>query len=360
MSPAERLAALRLIRSEGVGPARFRRLLDRFGSAVKALAALPDLAGSEGRSICTAALAEAEMAAAEAVASRHVFLGEADYPPLLAQLPDAPPVLLACGDLALARRPTLGIVGARNASAAGRQMATTLAQALGEAGWVIVSGMARGIDAAAHAGAMDTGTIACVAGGTDVFYPPENAALQERVLEAGLVLSEMPPGTQPQARHFPRRNRLIAGLAEGLLVIEAAQASGSLITARIAGEAGREVMAVPGHPADPRARGGNGLIKAGATLVEDAGDVIAALRPFALAAAGVREPGPAAPEPDSLDESPEDARARVEALLSPAPVAVDLLVRESGLAPGLVAGLLIDLELEGRLVRHSGGRVASA
>ncbi|MFQ3595923.1 MAG: DNA-processing protein DprA [Sphingomonadaceae bacterium] len=357
LSHAERLARLRLIRTEGIGPASFRRLLERFGSAEQAAAALPDLAGRTG-AIFPQAEAEEEMARAETVAAAHVFLGEADYPPLLAQLPDAPPVLLASGDLALARRPVLGIVGARNASAAGRQLAAAMAEALGAEGWVIVSGMARGIDAAAHQAALATGTIACVAGGTDIFYPPENAALQERVLESGLVLSEMPPGTQPQARHFPRRNRLIAGIAEGLLVIEAAQGSGSLITARLAGEAGREVMAVPGHPADPRARGGNGLIKSGATLVEDPVDVLAALRPFALAGDGVAEPAQAIVEAE--DETPQDARAIIEALLSPAPVAVDLLVRESGLPAGAVAAILLELELAGRLVRHSGGRVASA
>lgn len=365
-APEERLARLRLARTEGVGPVSFRRLVDRFGSGVRAAAALPDLWRREGRALAPAALAEDEMAAAERAGARHVFAGEPDFPPLLAELADAPPVLLVRGKLALARGALVGIVGARNASAAGRTLAARLAADLGAAGFVIVSGMARGIDAAAHEAAVATGTIACLAGGPDVAYPPENAALQEAVAEAGLLVSEMPPGTEPQARHFPRRNRLIAGLAEGLVVIEAALGSGSLITARLAGEAGREVMAVPGHPLDPRARGGNGLLKAGATLVEEAADVLAALRPFALAGAGVGEaPAQQGTEPaegpdHEPDLAPDDAAARIAALLSPVPVAVDALVRASGLPAAEVAAILTELELGGRLVRHSGGRVASA
>lgn len=363
---AERLARLRLVRTEGIGPVGFRRLLERFGSGARAVAALPDLWRREGRALAPEALAEDELARAERLGIRHVFAGEADYPPLLAELADAPPLLLLRGNPALARGAVVGIVGARNASAAGRTLAARLAADLGAAGFVIVSGLARGIDAAAHEAALSSGTIACVAGGPDVAYPPENAALQEAVAETGLIVAEMPPGTEPQARHFPRRNRLIAGLAEGLVVIEAALGSGSLITARLAGEAGREVMAVPGHPLDPRARGGNGLIKAGATLVEEAADVLAALRPFAVEAAGVGE-APAraatrAPElaPEAADTTPEDAAERVVALLSPVPVPVDSLVRASGLPAAQVAAILTDLELAGGLVRHSGGRVAAA
>ncbi len=372
LPPAERRALLRLARTDGVGPVSFRRLLDRFGSGARAAAALPDLWRREGRDLAPEALAEDELAAAERLGIRHVFAGEADYPPQLAALVDAPPVLLLRGNVALARGALVGIVGARNASAAGRALAGRIAADLGAAGFVIVSGLARGIDAAAHEAALATGTVACVAGGPDVAYPPENAALQQAVAETGLIVSEMPPGTEPQARHFPRRNRLIAGLAEGLVVIEAALGSGSLITARLAGEAGREVMAVPGHPLDPRARGGNGLIKAGATLVEDAADIVAALRPFAVTAEGVGEPAapplpdaaadPAAdPAADTLsgaDATPEDAAERVTALLSPVPVPVDALVRASGLPAAQVAAILTDLELAGALVRHSGGRVA--
>ena len=360
--PAERLARLRLARTEGVGPVSFRRLLDRFGSGERAAAELPDLWRREGRALAPEALAEDEMAAADALGARHVFAGEADYPPLLAELADCPPVLLVRGSPALARGALVGIVGARNASAAGRTLAARLAADLGAAGFVVVSGMARGIDAAAHEGALATGTIACVAGGPDVAYPSENAALQEAIAETGLIVSEMPPGTAPQARHFPRRNRLIAGLVEGLVVIEAALGSGSLITARLAGEAGRDVMAVPGHPLDPRARGGNGLIRSGATLVEDATDVLATLRPFAVAGAGVREPvaTPVAAPADDADTTPEDAAERVAALLSPVPVAVDSIVRASGLPAARVAAILTELELAGSLVRHSGGRVAAA
>jgi DNA processing protein len=354
MTAAERMARLRLIRTEGVGPVTFRRLVERFGSAAAAVDALPDLPNL-GTPVSLEA-ARAEFEAAGAVGAEHVFLGEPAYPPLLAELADPPPMLLMRGDPGLAAGETVAIVGARNASAAGRALARRLAEDLGEAGFVVVSGMARGIDAAAHEGALATGTIACVAGGPDVGYPPENAGLQEGVGARGLIVAELPPGTEPQARHFPRRNRLIAGIARGVVVIEAAFGSGSLITARLAGEAGREVMAVPGHPADPRARGGNGLLKAGATLVEDAADVIAALRPFALPA-----PKPMVvrdrPEPD---ETPADARARIEQLLSPVPVPVEELVRQSGLAASAVTAQLTDLELEGRLVRHSGGRVAAA
>lgn len=357
---SERLARLRLIRTEGIGPVGFGRLVARFGSAAAALAALPDLGGHAGQPIrpCARDIAEAELLAADAVSATHVFLGEAGYPPRLAELADPPPVLLAVGDLSLGAKPCVGIVGARNASAAGQLMARTLAEGLGAAGYVVVSGMARGIDAAAHAATLDSGTIGCIAGGPDIAYPPENRNLQEAVAGKGLLLTEMPPGTEPMARHFPRRNRLIAGVAEAVIVIEAASGSGSLITARIAGEAGREVMAVPGSPLDPRARGGNGLLKAGATLIEDVADALAALRPFAVPSpsrAAVRAASPAVP-----DHAPAEAAGQLLSLLSPAPVAVDELVRLSGLAPAEVAALLTDFELEGRVVRHAGGRVSAA
>lgn len=356
LPPAERVARLRLARTEGVGAATFRRLIERFGSARNALAALPNLSGRP-LDPPGAEVAEAELAAAEAAGARHLFLGEADYPARLAELADPPPLLVMRGDPALARRPAVAIVGARNASAAGRALARELAAGLAGEGFVIVSGMARGIDTAAHQGALAGGTIACVAGGVDVAYPEENAALQAEVAARGWIVSELPPGTQPQARHFPRRNRLIAGLAEGVVVIEAAQGSGSLITARLAAEAGREVMAAPGHPRDPRARGGNALLKAGATLVEEVADVVAALSPFALAP-------PAAPPrravPSASHATPADGRERLAGLLSPVPVAVEEIVRASGLEAAEVTALLIEFELEGRLVRHAGGRVAAA
>ena len=357
LSDAERLARLRLVRTEGVGAVTFRRLLERFGSAGNALAALPDL-GGRPLAPPDRQEARAEMERASAAGARHLFLGEADYPARLAALADPPPLLVVRGNLALAARPALAIVGARNASAAGRSLARELAEGLAAEGFVIVSGMARGIDAAAHRGALKGGTIACLAGGIDVAYPPENADLQQEVAAQGLLVSELPPGTEPQARHFPRRNRLIAGLAEGVLVIEAAPGSGSLITARLAAEAGREVLAVPGHPHDPRARGGNGLLKAGATLVEEVADVVAALRPFALAPAPA--PTPRRPVPPVPAETPGDGRERVAGLLSPVPVPVEEIVRLSGLGAGEVAALLTEFELEGRLVRHAGGRVAAA
>ncbi len=353
---AERIARLRLARTDGVGSVSYGQLLKRFGTAEAAVEALQGM----GRPLAAEGIAERELAAAGAVGARHVLLGEPDYPPLLAELADPPPVLVAAGDPELAARPVVAMVGARNASAAGRGLAFEMAEALGAAGWVVASGMARGIDAEAHRGALSTGTIGCVAGGVDVAYPPENAELQAMVAARGLLLSEMPPGTEPQARHFPRRNRLIAGVSRGVVVIEAAHGSGSLITARIAGEAGREVMAVPGHPRDPRSTGGNGLIRQGATLVEQVADVLAVLNPFAVIerqvppsrrAASVR-PLRAAPAPavagqgDLID------------LLSVSGVALDEVVRASGLPVAAVQAMLSDLEIEGQIVRLAGGRVA--
>lgn len=354
LPPAERLARLRLARTDGVGAVSFGQLLARNGSARAAIA-------EPTRNWLPAAEAEAEFAAAAAAGARHVFLGEGDYPPLLAELADPPPLLLIAGDAALAARPVVALVGARNASAAGRALAFELAQALGEAGWVVASGLARGIDAQAHRGALPTGTIGCVAGGIDVAYPSENAALQDDISATGLLLSELPPGTEPQARHFPRRNRLIAGVARGLVVIEAAAGSGSLITARIAGEAGREVMAVPGHPKDPRSSGGNNLIRQGATLVESAADVLAALSPFAVVARADR-PAPRRAAPVRAPRSPEPRAHRPEGglleLLSVSGVAVDEVVRASGLPASAVQAALADMEIEGQVVRLAGGRVA--
>jgi DNA processing protein len=361
-SAAERLARIRLARTDGIGPVGFGQLLRRFGSGTAAVEALAGM----GKPLAPEGVAAAEVEALGALGGRHLLLGEPGYPLLLAELADPPPLLLALGDPTLAARPVVAIVGARNASAAGRGLARELAEGLGAAGWVVASGLARGIDAEAHHGALETGTIGCVAGGPDIAYPPEHAALQAEIGARGLLLSEMPPGTEPQARHFPRRNRLIAGVARGLVVIEAARGSGSLITARIAAEAGREVMAVPGHPRDPRSGGGNGLIRDGAVLVETAGDVLAALKPFALdrlapaprAAAPRQAPpvraartrGEVAPPPD----------AALWDLLTPSGVALDELVRASGRPVAEVQALLADLEIEGRVVRMAGGRVARA
>jgi DNA processing protein len=356
LSAAERVARLRLARSEGVGAVSYGQLLRRHGSGDAALEALQALR----KPVADDAAARAEMARAEALGGRHILLGESDYPPLLAELVDPPPVLLALGDPALAARPVVAMVGARNASAAGRGLAQAMAEALGAAGWVVASGLARGIDAAAHGGALRTGTIGCVAGGIDVAYPPENAALQASIGEMGLLLSELPPGTEPQARHFPRRNRLIAGVARGVVVIEAAPGSGSLITARIAGEAGREVMAVPGHPLDPRSRGGNGLIRDGGILVEDAGDVLAALAPFAPVLRPVAAPRQARTTRPAQAPQPLAEPGGLLELLSVSGVQVDEVVRASGLSAAAVQAQLADLEIEGRVVRLAGGRVARA
>jgi DNA processing protein len=365
VTPADAVDRLRLIRTDSIGPITYRQLMARFGNAGAALAALPDLARRGGRklSIAGAGMAEAELEALAKAGAVPLFIGTPAYPALLAGLESAPPVLAARGDLGLLERPAVAIVGARNASAAGVRFARALASDLAAAELVVVSGLARGIDAAAHQGAMAGGTIAVVAGGVDVVYPPENAALMAEIAEKGLILAEQPPGVEPQARHFPRRNRVIAGLAAGTLVVEGAPKSGSLITARLAAEAGREVMAVPGSPLDPRAQGCNILIREGATLVQSAADVLEALSAFGegpqlgmrfQAAESVRG------YDDVAAEAGDSERAMVEALLSPTPVAIDEIVRLSDLPSAIVASVLLDLELGGTLVRHAGGRVAAA
>lgn len=364
MIPGDAVARLRLIRTDSIGPITYRQLIARFGTAEAALQALPDLArrGSRSLSVASAADAEAELAQLAAIGAVPLFIGTPAYPTLLAGLESAPPVLSARGDVGLLERPAVAIVGARNASAAGARFARALAADLAAEDMVIVSGLARGIDAAAHQGAMVGGTIAVVAGGVDVVYPPENAALMAEIAEKGLLIAEQKPGVEPQARHFPRRNRIIAGLAAGTLVVEGAPKSGSLITARVAAEAGREVMAVPGSPLDPRAQGCNLLIREGATLVQSAADVIEALSAFGGGSQlGLRfkaaEPQWSEPfAPDAGDAE----RAEIERLLSPTPVAIDEIVRLSGLPAAVVATVLLDLELAGGLVRHAGGRVAAA
>ena len=359
----EDVAKLRLIRSENIGPVTYRQLLQRFGSAVATIYALPDLARRGGRNlrIATAAEADAEIAAVMAFGGQLLFIGSDHYPTLLAQCEAAPPVLSVKGDLGLLERPAVAIVGARNASGAGTRFARELAAGLAAAELVVVSGLARGIDTAAHWGALEGGTIGVIAGGLDVAYPPEAADLQAQIGERGLIVAEQPFGTQPQARHFPRRNRIIAGLCAGTVVVEGALKSGSLITARIAAEAGREVMAVPGSPLDPRAQGCNQLIREGATLIQNAADVIEALGSFTgdigarFAVADARyDMLPLALEAD------ECAHATVQALLSPTPCPVDELIRQSALPSAIVATVLLDLELGGQLVRHAGGRVAAA
>ena len=284
------------------------------------------------------------------------MLGQALYPRPLAAMDGAPPLLIAKGQLALLDRVAVAIVGARNASAAACRFARLVAHGLGLQGTVVVSGLARGIDAAAHDGAMDSGTIGCAAGGVDIFYPPENEARQRRMWEVGLVVSERPPGLEPRARDFPRRNRIIAGLGLGTVVVEAAPRSGSLITARLAAEAGREVMAVPGSPLDPRAQGCNQLIRDGATLVQSAADILEAIRPFQGKVEAAPMPYQAL-EPASA-EADANATSTVEELLGPSPVPVDEIIRLSGVPSGAVQMALLELDLAGRLDRHAGGKVS--
>jgi len=355
---ADALARLRLIRTPSIGPITYRQLLRRFGSAEEALRAVPDLARRGGGAPPKLADAQTVAREAEAVArlgAHYLFLGEGGYPALLAELEDAPPVLTYMGEIALAGRPTVAMVGARNASAAAVRFARTLAHDLAREGWVVVSGLARGIDTAAHQGSIEGGTIGVIAGGIDVVYPPENEALQRAIAERGLLIAEQPPGTEPRARHFPSRNRIIAGLAQGTVVVEAAPKSGSLITARLAGEAGREVMAVPGSPLDPRAQGCNQLIRDGATLIQSAADVGESLRPLGLAL--VREPAGDYAARGSGDPAEADRRI-VTDLLSPSPVAIDEILRQAALSSAIVQTILLELELGGRLERHAGGRVS--
>jgi len=358
----QRLDWLRLIRSENVGPRTFRMLLNHCGSAGAALKALPDLARRGGAAravrICTRAEAEAELAAAAKMDVALVALGEDEYPAQLATIDDAPPLLAVRGNSAVLNHPMIAMVGSRNASAAGVKIAQQLARDLGAAGLVVVSGLARGIDAAAHRASVVTGTVAVLAGGHDRVYPPDHAPLLEALVANGAAVSEMPFGYEPRGRDFPRRNRLISGLAHGVIVVEAARKSGSLITSRMALEQNREVFAVPGSPLDPRAEGSNALLKQGAVMVTEAEDVLAVLRPII----GDR-PAPPLGEPLSEEgsQAPEaspDARARVIGLLGPTPVTPDDLVRLSGTSTTTVQATLLELELAGRLKRQQGGRVA--
>ncbi|HVL21872.1 MAG TPA: DNA-processing protein DprA [Amaricoccus sp.] len=361
--PADRAASidwLRLARSRRVGPVTFIRLLRDAGSAPTALERLPGLAAEAGvrdYRPASRAEAEAELAAGEAAGARLLLLGGSDYPAALALVDDAPPVLWALGKLALATRPAVALVGARNASALGHRMAASLASDLGAAGFVVVSGLARGIDASAHRASLATGTIAAQAGGIDVVYPAENAELAAGIAAEGLRLSEMPPGHAPRAQDFPRRNRLISGLALGVDVIEGALRSGSLITARNAADQGREVMAVPGSPMDARAGGCNALIRDGATLVRHAADVVEALgaRPGAPRPRSATA-GPPAPLPATGDHLGD----QLLELLTPAPVAEDLLIRDLGRPAAAVSAALLELELAGRIHRHPGGFVSLA
>ncbi|HEX8667810.1 MAG TPA: DNA-processing protein DprA [Allosphingosinicella sp.] len=355
----DQIARLRLIRSENIGPVTYFQLLARFGSAAAAIAAIPDLAargGGRAPKLASRAAVEREIEAVARIGARYLFLGQGLYPPLLAELETAPPALIVKGHPTVLDKPAVAMVGARNASAAACRFARQLAQKLGEAGAVIVSGLARGIDTAAHDGSLDTGTIAVVAGGIDIFYPPENEERQRAIAERGLLVAEQPPGTEPRARHFPYRNRIIAGLAHGTVVVEAAPKSGSLITARCAAEAGREVMAVPGSPLDPRAQGCNQLIREGATLIQNADDVLEAINPLRIRPFRQPDRGFAGEGPPT--DAAEADRRTVADLLNATPVLVDEIIRQAALAPAIVHTILLELELAGRLERHAGARVS--
>jgi DNA processing protein len=342
----------------------FYKLLERFGSATDALHALPELSRRGGRkravSVCPKAAAEREWEATEQAGAVLVARGEADYPPLLAQTEDAPPLLSIKGHAHLLSKKGVAIVGARNASTNGQRFAAKLATDLGDGGFLVVSGMARGIDGAAHAGALASGTVAVLAGGVDVIYPKENRDLYDSLCERGAIISEIAPGVQPTARHFPRRNRLISGMSRGIVVVEAAPRSGSLITARLAGEQGREVFAVPGSPLDPRAKGTNKLLREGATLVESADDVIDGLNqafrtpmsePYPIDFAGQ-------PATETPPEMVGEARRHLEKTLGPTPIGVDEVLRNGSFSAAVVATALLELELAGRLERHPGNKVS--
>ncbi|MCB1336766.1 MAG: DNA-processing protein DprA [Maritimibacter sp.] len=356
----DRFSWLRLLRSRRVGVATFHRLLAEHGTAQNALAALPEVAraaGIDGYETCPPGVVEAELKAARAAKARLLCLGAPDYPQSLTDIADAPPMLWAMGDPDLLQRPMVALVGARNASSLGTRMARAMARDLGRAGFVVVSGLARGVDAAAHLAALDGGTVAVMAGGVDVIYPTENTGLAEDIARRGLRLSEQPMRLAPMARHFPSRNRIISGLARAVVVIEAAAKSGSLITARDALDQGREVLAVPGHPFDARAAGCNLLIRDGAQLVRSAEDVIAALPadPVRPAQADLlADLPPPAPRPRGLRETAA-LHQQVLDRLGPSPIAEDQLIRDLSLSAGAVGPVLVDLELDGQINRHSGG-----
>jgi DNA processing protein len=367
LTDRQRIAWLRLIRSDNVGPATFRDLINHFGTAEAALDALPELSrrGGSSRSIRIASVddAEGEIETARRFGAQFIGIGEPDYPPALRQIDGAPPLLAAKGDLAVATLPAVGMVGSRNASISGAKFAAMMAREIGNAGYGIVSGLARGIDAAAHRASLETGTIAAMAGGLDQPYPPENIELLRSICDGrGLAISEMPFGWEPRARDFPRRNRLIAGIALGVVVIEAAARSGSLITARLAGEFGRLVFAVPGSPLDPRCEGTNGLLKDGATVTTRALDVLQALAPISQVDL-FSQPEADEPEEDGIERmlAPppnDDERLTIVQALGPTPVEIDDIIRHTGLPAATVYLVLLELDLAGRLDRHAGGFVS--
>ncbi len=362
---------MRLIRSENVGPITFYRLIERFGTAADALRELPDMARRGGLRrtfrVCPKSVAEREMEVLDKLGATIIASCEPDYPPRLFHIEDAPPIIRALGHPHLLQKDVVAVVGARNASLNGRRFAERLARDLGEGAQVVVSGLARGIDTSAHVGSLKTGTIAVVAGGVDVIYPSENTGLYEEIRERGVIISEIDTGEAPQARHFPRRNRLISGISWGVVVVEAAQRSGSLITTRMALEQGREVFAVPGAPMDPRARGPNELIKGGATLIQSASDILDFLNVMSDIPLAEKEqidlkgfPGDmmtsleSGSDPSAVDES----RAVVEESLASSPVAVDEIIRNCHLSAPVVSMIVLEMELAGRLERHPGNRIS--
>ena len=361
LTDEQRIDWLRLIRSENVGPRTFRSLINHCGGARAALDALPGMARRGGARkparLCTRAEAEREIAAARRHGVTVVALGEREYPARLRMIDDAPPLIGVRGKLAALAQPMVAVVGSRNASAAGTKFAERIARGLADAGLVVVSGLARGIDAAAHRASLHSGTVAVLAGGHDHVYPAENIELLESTLSEGAAVSEMPMGWEPRAQDFPRRNRLISGLAAGVVIVEAARRSGSLITARMANEQGREVFAVPGSPLDPRAEGTNGLLKQGATLVTEADDVLSVLRPILGQSSDLPAEEPEA-VPPPLNEPATSERERIVGLLGPTPVSIDDLVRLSGSTPAVVRTVLLELEIAGRLERHGGSLVS--
>lgn len=368
LSREERIACLRLVRSENVGAALFRKLINRYGGATQALDAIPEIARRTGRRtpirVCPRDRAEAELEAADRTGATAVFTIEPGYPPLLAVIDNPPPMLYIKGRPELLDRPAVAIVGSRLCSAAGAKVARIFAQALGEAGFVIVSGLARGIDGAAHRASLHTGTAAVIAGGIDVVYPPEHADLQREIAEAGIVVSDRPPGFKARGTDFPRRNRIIAGMSLGVVIVEAAARSGTLVTARYAGEIGRDVFAVPGHPLDPRAEGTNTLIKNGATLVTTADDVALALRPLA----GLHDGPPGLPWRPVEAEAPLDHAAATEIgeaehklvldALGPAPADLDAIIEATGLPARAVQVALLELDLAGFIARPGPGLIS--
>ncbi len=366
LSERERFDRLRLARTESVGPVTFRQLLGRYGSASATLEALPELAARRGRKkplrLCPAETAEREQETLHALGGRHLVFGDPAYPAPLAAIDDAPMVLSLIGDAAHLSRDGIAIVGARNASTNGRNFARRLGDDLGNAGLAVISGLARGIDAAAHTGALNHATVAVLGGGVDVKYPRENAALQDAIAEGGLLVSEVPCGIQPQARHFPRRNRIISGLSLGVVVVEAALRSGSLITARLAGEQGRDVFAVPGSPLDPRCKGTNDLIRKGAMLTETAEDVLTELAPVrghrAERASANADPVVGAGRTDQNRPAAGDVQDRIGQMIGHSPLSIDDIVRDSGLPINIVWNTLLDLELAGHIERQPGNMIA--